>query len=153
MPRGGRSLSRLASDLSLNSIAKDGCLEWGGSVNNSGYGKFFSTLLGESSAHRVAYRVAFGDIPDGMYVCHRCDNRRCVKPEHLFLSSHLGNMRDMADKGRAHRFLGSSNPQAKLSSDQIKAIRDDARKQSLIAVDYGVSQSQVSRIKTHARWA
>ena len=69
-----------------------GCWLWLGFISPDGYG----TRL----AHRRAWELARGPIPDGMLVCHRCDVRHCVNPDHLFLGTHLDNMRDMIRKGR-----------------------------------------------------
>lgn len=79
----------------------DGCSEWRGSVGAQGYGRLAhkgKTWL----AHRIAYRLANGPIPPGMFVCHACDNRRCVRASHLFLGAHEDNIRDMVAKQR-HR--------------------------------------------------
>jgi hypothetical protein len=78
-----------------------GCWEWTGAINDSGYGRFRVRLSPDPRAHRVAWIIDNGDIPDGMQVLHRCDNRRCVRVSHLFLGTHDDNMRDMAEKGRA----------------------------------------------------
>jgi hypothetical protein len=74
------------------------------------------------SAHRVAYEGAFGPIPDGLNVLHRCDVRHCVRPDHLFLGTHAENMKDMAQKGRAVR--GVLNHNAKVTPEIVRRIRE-----------------------------
>ena len=100
--------------------------------------------------HRVSYELYRGPIPDGMHVCHTCDNGFCVNPDHLFLGSRQDNMDDMVKKGRQAR--GARHGSAKLSESQVLAIREDARVHRLIAQEYGVSQSVVSNIKTGKLW-
>jgi hypothetical protein len=86
-------------------VAKsDHCWEWTGKKNNKGYGMIRTTGNKSDSfrlAHRISWFLANGDIPEGFHVLHRCDNPGCVNPDHLFLGTHLENMRDKLSKGRA----------------------------------------------------
>ena len=122
------------------------CWEWTGGTRSTGYGAF--RVAGRAwSAHRWAYTLSFGPIPDGMLVCHSCDNRLCVRPTHLFLGTHLDNQHDMIRKGRDRKAHGESHCNATLTDEQVRAIRDDQRTQRVIAADYGTTQSHVSDIK------
>lgn len=79
--------------------AESGCLEFQGYVSKFGYG--FLKLRGRlERAHRVAWMLTHGPIPDGLCVCHRCDNPRCIEPTHLFLGTVAENNRDRHAKGR-----------------------------------------------------
>ncbi len=79
-----------------------GCIEWQGARLSAGYGKTGAGGRGGKTllTHRVAYELTHGPIPDGMFVCHHCDNPPCVNVDHLFLGTHEDNTRDKMDKGR-----------------------------------------------------
>lgn len=97
-------LARLKESVVVNQL--NGCWEWKKRIDGGGYGRLKIQLGTRASfrmdgAHRYAWTIFFGNIPEGMHVLHRCDNRRCCNPDHLFLGSHADNMRDMVSKGRA----------------------------------------------------
>lgn len=132
-----------------------GCWLWLAYRNGDGYGQFRldGTVQG---AHRVSWVIAYGDIPPGQQVLHKCDVPACVNPGHLFLGTGADNTADMIAKGRDYRGVpafGVDRPNAKLTEAQVLAIRKDLRPQSKIATDYGVGQSYISRIKRGQRWA
>lgn len=83
----------------------DDCWLWQGSVRNNGYGQLQRRAICKIplKAHRVAWELTNGSIPDGVYVLHRCDNRRCCNPSHLFLGTGLDNINDMVSKGRSRK--------------------------------------------------
>jgi hypothetical protein len=96
----GHNGRRPISERFWEKVAKgDGCWEWQAFRLKSGYG-WFGGAEGTDLTHRVAWRLERGPIPDGMFVLHHCDNRACVRPDHLFLGDHAANMRDMVAKGR-----------------------------------------------------
>jgi hypothetical protein len=83
------------------------CWTWTASVfTQTGYGQFALTPRKPVNAHRMSWELSFGDIPSGMYVLHKCDNRSCVRPDHLFLGTQKDNMVDMSNKGRHVGTLG-----------------------------------------------
>lgn len=130
----------------------DDCWEWTAHCNNHGYGTLTS---GQKLhyAHRRAYEIFVGEIPDGMCVLHRCDNPGCAKPAHLFLGTQADNVKDMIGKGRGN--LGEKNGQAKLSIEDVRAIRehvDAGLLQYVVASRFGVSNQQVSRIVNRVDW-
>lgn len=79
---------------------EDSCWPWIGTVNGGGYGYFKIRPYGNVAAHRFAYELERGIIPDGLEICHRCDNPPCVRPSHLFAATHADNLTDSRNKGR-----------------------------------------------------
>jgi hypothetical protein len=127
-----------------------GCLLWLGSVYR-GYGQ--TSLRGRRLiAHRAAWIVAHGDIPDGLFVCHKCDVPSCINPAHLFLGTHDDNMADRSAKGRAARMRGEKNASAKLTQEQADIIRDMPGTQEAVAARFGVNRSVVGKIKRGEIW-
>lgn len=105
MPRGQWARPSLAERFSERFIPEpnSGCWLWDGALNHHGYGQLSQTCGRPVKAHRVSYELSCGPIPQGMHVCHHCDVRSCVNPDHLFLGTQADNMLDMKKKGRAFR--------------------------------------------------
>jgi hypothetical protein len=112
-----------------------GCWPWVGAVDAYGYGQFQRC----TKAHRFSWQVHRGPIPNGKCVLHRCDNRRCVNPAHLFIGSHADNNKDMAKKGRHGR--------RKITNDQVREIRASSLTQKELGRKYGLDQTTISDIK------
>lgn len=128
-----------------------GCWIWTGAVDGNGYGVIvhggqFVGGSGRLASHRVAWEVSCGPIPDGLYVCHTCDVRRCVNPGHLFLGTHADNLADMARKQR-HGF-------AKLTPEDVRKIRGSDCSGRILAEQLGVSLQTVCNVRNRLvyRW-
>ena len=133
----------------------DGCWWWMGNVATHGYGRLW--VGGRRvRAHRMAYVLTHGVIPDGLCVLHRCDVKRCVRPDHLFLGTVGDNNHDKAVKGRATRICGSFKGTAKLTEDAVISMRADYTAGGIgkrkLAQRYGVSRTQVIRILRGELW-
>ena len=132
---------------------RPGCWEWQAFKLPSGYGMF--GFAGRTQlAHRVAWMLYIGEIPDGLQVLHHCDNPSCVNPSHLFLGTNADNMQDKADKGRCPS--GEKHCMAKLTQPQVDEIRSRCaagERQRVIAKEYGVDQSAISFIVRRVTWA
>ena len=127
-----------------------GCWEWTASTVN-GYGKVGGSA-GQSRAHRTSWKMANGPIPEGALVLHRCDNRRCVNPDHLFLGTHADNMADASRKGRIAR---GTAVRSKLRERDVLSIRarwSQGETQVALAAEFGVNQGTISNTVTGRSW-
>jgi hypothetical protein len=132
----------------------ESCWNWIAGTDLDGYGllKMGSrkTKRYSGKASRLSYALAYGPIPDGKNVCHRCDNPKCVNPAHLFLGSTLDNIRDMDAKGRRRPVKGEAHGRHKLSDAQVQEIRTALANGVTgyrLAPMYGVSHQHISKIK------
>lgn len=133
----------------------DGCWNWSTGADNYGYGRIKAIIDGVkyNTAHRVSYVMHNGVHPGAMSVCHTCDNRRCVNPDHLFLGTTADNMADKIAKGRARVPVGEKSPHARITEAQAIAILGDARPYASIAHDYGIATTTVGSIKNRVSWS
>jgi hypothetical protein len=103
--------------------------------------------------HRMIYKEKYGEIPQGMEVCHTCDNPSCINIEHLFLGTHLDNMRDKVGKNRQHRPIGEKNGISKLTEEQVKNIRNSNEiTLKKLSKKYKVSFTLIGLIKRGIAW-
>lgn len=131
-----------------------GCWVWTGLKNKQGYGRM-TIKKKDKLAHRFSWEMYFGDIPDGMFVCHKCDNPPCVNPKHLFVGTRFDNARDMVSKGRNRDDKGSKHPSAKLTEEQVLLIRkrlEAGEMQINLAKEFNVHKCTISMIKRRENW-
>ncbi len=136
---------------------EDSCWEWQAYRMPNGYG-ILSVNRRPVGAHRFAWELAEGPIPEGLCVCHTCDNRRCVRRSHLFLGTLADNIADMIAKGRdRHRApRGEDSPHAVVTEAEVRAIRlriADGETQAQLAREHGVTISAVNRMWKRKSWA
>lgn len=155
--------------------APEACWNWLWTLDVKGYGRVW--FMGQKRlAHRVSWILNKGDIPPGLLVCHKCDNPRCVNPEHLFLGTPADNSNDMKSKGRARAGL-SDNPvhhanaavrmrkvlkihdtrprhgSAKLTFEQVKEILSSTGTHRSLGARYGVSEGTIRAIRNGKTWS
>lgn len=139
-----------ASEIFWTHVAKsDGCWTWTSTLMRNGYG----SLGKHGSAHRFSWSISHGPIPGGAWVLHHCDNRRCVRPDHLFLGNRRTNADDMLSKRR--QALGVRNASAKLTEADVREIRRlRAAGLSLrkIAAKFACNDMNVHYICTRVTW-
>lgn len=136
----------------VNKLSDEECWEWQAATNSIGYGYFWHEEQRLCSAHSYSFIKHYGPLPDTKIVCHTCDNRKCVNPKHLYAGTHLDNSRDATTRNRRNDPTGDNSVHATLTYEQILEILKDNRSQVTIASEYGVSQGQISKIKTGKKW-
>lgn len=149
---------RLKSMATVN--PKSGCWEWQGYKRN-GYGR---TIIGSRkdgtrkfvAAHRIAYEVWNGEIPEGYEVCHKCDNPSCINPDHLFVGTRQDNIDDRERKGRNVVKLGEEQARSKLTKKTVKDARWERAYKGTpfqqLADRYGVSKKTMQNAIKGVTW-
>lgn len=139
--------ARFESKYAVN--PRNGCWEWTAYISGYGYGQFWA--YGKNvSAHRFSYELHNGGVPKGLHVLHRCDNRKCANPAHLFLGTNRDNVMDKVAKNRQARHIGSANGMSKLTNIQVVEIRElyalGNYTQRYLGRLFGVGPDHISRI-------
>ena len=121
-------------------IPESGCWIFMGAIKPGGYGDIWKDkkVVG---AHRASYQIFVGSIPDGFDVCHTCDVRCCINPDHLFVGTRKDNMIDCRKKER------TATAMARLTPAQVNEIRNSKEKNSALAIKFSCGQNTISRIK------
>lgn len=156
-----RYWAKVSKNGPIHPVLGTACWLWTTSCESSGYGQIKADGTGRGNevtlrAHKVGYELANGNITEDMCILHKCNNKRCVNPEHLYEGTQLDNSRDMVNDG-IHPCLGRTgekHPLAKLTWEIVREIR--AAKgivpQLALAAKYGVSQPSISLIQNNKTW-
>ena len=133
---------------------KEDCWEWQGAIQSKGYGSVGISKGKTALAHRIAFEITYGEIPNGLMVLHTCDDRSCVNPNHLYLGTHQDNMKDMVTRDRQAR--GERNGRSKLTIEEVENIRRiygmGNHTQQQVAYQFGVSISSIRKILSEEYW-
>lgn len=136
--------------------SEDECWNWKSYLGSFGRGAY---SIGQKSikSHRWAWFLTHGEIPKGMFVCHKCDNGRCCNPNHLFLGTPKENTQDMVSKGRKVTLRGEDDPKSKLTSQDVINIRSEwagnpRPSQFALAKKYNVSRSTIEAVVLRHNW-
>jgi len=150
-PRSYEETLKAFTDM-IDKKCHESCWEWQGAITSGGYGEF--RIDGHTyPAHRISYVLFFGDIPEGMLVCHKCDNPRCVNPYHLFIGTQKDNLQDASRKGR----LIGVGRNGRFTNEQIVSIREEYKvgntTHRALAKKYKTSHQNINFILQHQRYA
>lgn len=135
-----------------------GCWVWQKWKDKDGYGMFRKQNSGAERAHRWAWQHYRGEIPAAnewggtLHVLHRCDNPSCVNPDHLYLGTNKDNVRDKMLRGRHFVVSGERHPDAKITEQDVLAIRASDKPYATLASEYGVAESTIGSIKQRKSW-
>lgn len=137
--------------LSNFEISPCGCWVWKGNKSSDGYGRV--RLNGKKRrAHIISYEHIYGTVPEGKMVCHRCGNRLCINPEHLYAGTSVDNYADMVRHGTSNRPFGERTTKAKLTESQVLEIRRSHKTTRELAKVYGVGKSTVQQARSGETW-
>lgn len=158
MPTGHYIRTRTPLSVRLWSKVKkgEGCWEWTGATKPEGYAQIRNDGHAQIYIHRAAWELTYGPIPGTLRVLHRCDNRRCVNPAHLFLGTIADNNADRAAKGRNAPCRGRYGPNARLTEEQVAEIRGTYVKGKVtckqLGKRYGVDHTTIHHIVKGRSW-
>jgi len=141
----------------VNKNTANGCWEWTASLDRKGYGQITVKKGLLKRTHRVAWELIRGSIPEGQLVCHHCDNKKCVNPDHLFLGTQRDNVQDMDSKGRRVNtpHYGEQHGMAKLTNAQVKRIKEFLAvgiKRVELAKTFNIGYGTISHIAKGRQW-
>jgi len=130
------------------------CWIWKGGKNPYGKASVNGKHMG---AHRLSYQLFKGIIPIGMQVLHRCDNKPCVNPDHLFLGTAKDNLEDAISKNRLNvhqsKNEGEKNGRRKITEDDVRSIRQSSESTTVLAKKYGLERHQIRLVQRRVRWS
>ena len=148
---------RLIRHMEINKTT--GCWEWQGS-KRSGYGRMIIGSRTDGtrktvSTHRLSYELNYGEIPQGMEICHKCDNPCCINPDHLFAGTRQDNIDDRERKGRNNPPKGEKHAKAKLTERDVIDIRNKraaGKSFGKLAKEYGVHKKTIQNAVSGKSW-
>lgn len=131
---------------------KTNCWEWAGHIHKSGYGYDRHPLSGLRRTHRISWYLHFGEFDRSLCILHRCDNRKCVNPSHLFIGTQDDNMKDRQSKGRTVNPVGSSHGRSKLTEAIVLRILKSKLNGRQAAKHFKISEPTISMIRKGRIW-